>query len=202
MTEIDQKIIAALFAELDETDFSDITLADIATRASLPHGTLYQTAGDMVQLVCYVLDRLDEIALRDSEADFAEAQDASIYDKLLEGMIHRFEIFTPYKHGISALQRACIRRPDLGLAMLCQLHQTLNKLLSLSGDDKAGWRRAIRIKGVAGVVMKTGAVWLKDDSPDLSQTINALDTELRRAEEWAISLKVLSPETQPEGADA
>ena len=63
--------------------------------------------------------------------------------------------------------------------------------LSLSGDDDIGWRRDMRVKGVAGVVMKTGSVWLKDDSADLSQTLNTVDKELRRAEDWAISLRLL-----------
>jgi len=196
ITQIDKQIIEALFAELDETAFAEITIMKIAHRADLPASQIYQRAGDINQLVCFVLDRLDDTALRDSAADFADAEDASIYEKLLEGLIHRFEVFAPYKSGFSALQRACFRRPDLGVALICQLHQTVSRLLSFCGDDDTGWRRAVRIKGVAGVIMKTGAVWLKDDTADLSQTINALDSELRRAEEWAISLRVLTP--QPE----
>ena len=59
----------------------------------------------------------------------------------------------------------------------------------------------MRVKGVAGVVMKTGSVWLKDDSADLSQTLNTVDKELRRAEDWAISLRLLeqsSPASTPD----
>ena len=189
--EIDGQIVEAVFAALADRGFSDLDIAHIAERAGISANQLYLRAGGIIQLVCFALNWLDDKALAESDADFADAADASIYEKLLEGLIHRFEVFAPYKNGFSVLQSACMRRPDLAIAMICQLHQTVNRLLSLSGDDDIGWRRDMRVKGVAGVVMKTGSVWLKDDSADLSQTLNSVDKELRRAEDWAISLRLL-----------
>jgi len=191
--EIDRQIVEAVFAALADRGFSELDMAHIAERSSISANQLYLRAGDITQLVCFALNWLDDKALSESDADFADAADASIYEKLLEGLIHRFEVFAPYKNGFSALQNACMRRPQLALLMMCQLHQTVNRLLSLSGDDDTGWKRDMRVKGVVGVVMKTGSVWLKDDTDDLSQTLNALDKELRRAEDWAVSLKLLEP---------
>jgi len=191
--DIDAQIAEAVFAGLAEQAFSDLAMADIAERAGMATSQLYLRAGDISQLVCFALNWLDDKALSESDADFADAADASIYEKLLEGLIRRFEVFAPYKTGFNALQNACMRRPQLALLMMCQLHQTVNRLLSLSGDDDTGWKRDMRVKGVVGVVMKTGSVWLKDDTDDLSQTLNALDKELRRAEDWAVSLKLLEP---------
>ena len=152
--EIDGQIVEAVFAALADRGFSDLDMAHIAERAGISANQLYLRAGDITQLVCFALNWLDDKALAESDADFADAADASIYEKLLEGLIHRFEVFAPYKNGFSALQSACMRRPHLAVA-------------------------------------KTGSVWLKDDSADLSQTLNTVDKELRRAEDWAISLRLL-----------
>ena len=67
----------------------------------------------------------------------------------------------------------------------------LNRLLSLCGDDVAGWRRQVRIKGIIAVLLRVRPVWQSDDTADLSLTLSSLDKELRRAAEWAVSFSVL-----------
>ena len=66
-----------------------------------------------------------------------------------------------------------------------------DRLLFLCGDEFTGWRRQARIKGIMAVLLRVRPVWQSDDTADLSLTLSSLDKELRRAAEWAVSLRVL-----------
>ena len=51
------------------------------------------------------------------------------------------------------------------------------------------------------MLMRVRKTWIKDDTPDLSQTLNALDKSLRDAQEWALSLRVLSAQDAHQNSD-
>ena len=42
--------------------------------------------------------------------------------------------------------------------------------------------------------MRVRSVWMTDESADLGLTIKKLDDELKKACEWAVTLRVLSPQ--------
>jgi len=149
------------------------------------------------------LRALDEAALAASAADFADAPDASVHEKLLEGLISRFELYTPYRAQMAAIQDAARRDPMLAACLLARLGDTIDRLLSLCGDHVTGWRRRARIKGVVAVLLRVRSTWQTDDSAGLSLTLSALDKELRRAAEWAVSFGVLSAaDLDPSGPEA
>ena len=50
-----------------------------------------------------------------------------------------------------------------------------------------------RILGVIGVLLRVRSTWLDDDSADMGLTIKALDEELKKACEWAVTFRILSP---------
>jgi len=93
---------------------------------------------------------------------------------------------------MAAIHQAAGRDPLLAACLLARLSDTIDRLLSLCGDHVTGWRRTARIKGVVAVLLRVRSVWQGDDTPGLSLTLSALDKELRRAAEWAVSFGVLS----------
>ncbi len=123
--------------------------------------------------------------------DFSDAGDASVQEKLVEGLIHRFESFAPLKPQMQALHLACMRNPVLGMALGHQLLRAIDRLLRLCGDDSSGIKRMLRVKGVCAVVMRVRPTWMADETADLSQTLKQIDSELEKAREWAVSLKIL-----------
>jgi hypothetical protein len=176
--------------QLGSRPLADLTLAEIAAHAEIDAGLAVAVAGDPQQLVLGKMAALDDQAVLESFADIEDAGAIPIREKILEALMHRFEVYAPYRVQIQALNRAARRRPDLALALGLGLQSVTRRMLAMAGDHCDGWRGLMRVKGVVGVVMVVARVWMKDDSPDLAPTMKELDRRLQQAEEWALSLRL------------
>ena len=174
--------------QLGSRPLADLTLAEIAAHAEIDAGLAVAVAGDPQQLVLGKMAALDDQAVLESFADIEDAGAIPIREKILEALMHRFEVYAPYRVQIQALNRAARGRPDLALALGLGLQSVTRRMLAMAGDHCDGWRGLMRVKGVVGVVMVVARVWMKDDSPDLAPTMKELDRRLQQAEEWAVSL--------------
>ena len=176
--------------QLGSRPLADLTLAEIAAHAEIDAGLAVAVAGDPQQLVLGKMVALDDQAVLESFADIEDAGAIPIREKILEALMHRFEVYAPYRVQIQALNRAARGRPDLALALGLGLQSVTRRMLAMAGDHCDGWRGLMRVKGVVGVVMVVARVWMKDDSPDLAPTMKELDRRLQQAEEWAVSLRL------------
>ena len=176
--------------QLGSRPLADLTLAEIAAHAEIDAGLAVAVAGDPQQLVLGKMAALDDQAVLESFADIEDAGAIPIREKILEALMHRFEVYAPYRVQIQALNRAARGRPDLALALGLGLQSVTRRMLAMAGDHCDGWRGLMRVKGVVGVVMVVARVWMKDDSPDLAPTMKELDRRLQQAEEWAVSLRL------------
>ncbi|CAI8196707.1 MAG: Uncharacterised protein [SAR116 cluster bacterium] len=147
--------------------------------------------GSITTLILHRLATLDRQAVLESLADIEDAGEVPVRDKIVEALMHRFEIYAPYRQQIAQLDRAARRDPALGLRLLDSLAQAMRMLLRMAGDDLAGLGGETRVRGVALVAMQVARVWQDDDAPDLSATLKAIDARLARAEEWGRTLRVL-----------
>ena len=185
-------LATALWSALQTTPFAELTLSRLADEAGLES----ESAGlaSMTDLACFAVSQVEEQALAETADDFLDAGDASVQEKLIEGLIHRFECFTPKRQQMQALHMAVMRDLGLGLALLNQLMRSIDRLLELCGDESRGIKRMLRTKGVCAVVLRIRSTWMSDDTPDLAQTLKQIDSELETAREWAVSLRLLSPD--------
>ena len=177
---------------LGQTTLTDITIEQIAEACGEPVKDAIIYGGDITDLVLFQLDHLDSQALAMSAEDFAEDPHATIYEKLLEGLMMRFECLAPYRRQFAHVHDAATKSPLFGVHCLHQLSHSVGKLLHLAGDDSQGARKQARILGVVGVLLRVRPVWAEDETADLGLTLKALDDELKKACEWAVSLRILS----------
>ena len=189
--EMDQALFTALWSALDRQPLGTVSVEQLADEAGLALTSLYVRYADSDAVLLAALRALDAAALRQSADDFADVPEASVYEKLLEGLISRFELYAPLRAQMKAVHSAALRNPVLAACLVARLADMLNRLLSLCGDDVTGWRRQARIKGIMAVLLRVRPVWQSDDTADLSLTLSSLDKELRRAAEWAVSFSVL-----------
>ena len=168
-----------------------LDLDEIAHQAAINPSVAHAAAGSVTPLILHQLLRLDRHALLRSREDIEDAGDVTIREKILESLMHRFEVYTPYKAQILALDVAARRDPLLGIRLLDSLMQTMRALLRMAGDDLIGLRGETRVHGVAFVAMVVAREWQKDETADLSLTMKAIDARLAQAEEWGQSLCVL-----------
>ena len=187
-----QALSEAAWALLAEKDLSAITLSEIAEAAEVSWDDAVIYGGDVTHLILGQLDHLDDASLRTSRDDFADDPHASIYEKLFEGLMMRFESLAPYRGQFDKLHQASKTNPALAAHLLHHLSTTVGKLLYLVGDDATGFVKQARIMGVVGVLLRVRPVWSDDTSSDLGLTMKALDDRLKKACEWAVSLRILS----------
>ena len=176
--------------QLGYRPLAELTLAEIAAHADVDATLALAVAGDPQQLILGKMATLDDQAVLESFGDIQDAGAVPIREKILEALMHRFEVYAPYRTQIQALNREARRRPDLALALGLGLQYVTRRMLAMAGDHCDGWRAEMRVKGVAGVVMVVARVWMKDDSPDLAPTMKELDQRLQQAEDWAVSLRL------------
>jgi hypothetical protein len=191
------QLVEAFWAALRDRSFAELSLEMLAGEAGrdgqehLASPADMAGLADMTDLACVAVAMVDDQALAEIADDFNDAGDASVQEKLVEGLIHRFENFAPLKPQMQALHSACMRNPVLGMALGHQLLRAIDRLLRLCGDDSSGIKRMLRVKGVCAVVMRVRPTWMADETADLSQTLKQIDSELEKAREWAVSLKIL-----------
>ena len=189
----------ALWAALAGRNYLQLTLHALADEAGISHTQAVLAAGSIECVLCSALQEIDDGVLAQSAADFADDESASMHEKLLEGLTQRFEAYADKRLALQSVSKACLRQPTLGLMLATNLESFVDRLLSLCGDNVSGFTRTARLKGVCGVFLKASTAWQRDDSPDLAKTLKTLDTDLKTAAEWAISLRVLLPEAGSAG---
>ena len=182
--------------QLGSRPLDDINLAEIAAHVDVSAALAMAVAGDAQQLVLRKLVSLDDKAVLESFKDIQDAGAVPNREKILEALMHRFEVYAPYRAQIQALNRAARKRPDLAMALGLGLQSVTRRMLAMAGDNCVGWRGFMRVKGVAGVMVVVARVWMKDDSPDLAPTMKELDRRLKQAEDWAVSLRLFQDSHQ------
>ena len=196
------KLADEAWQQLGSRPLTELIVAEIAAHTNVNTALAVAVAGDPQQLVLGKMAALDDQAVLESFADIEDAGGVPIREKILEALMHRFEVYAPYRTQIQALNRAARGRPDLALALGLGLQSVTCRMLAMAGDHCDGWRGSMRVKGVAGVVMVVARVWMKDDSPDLAPTMKELDQRLQQAEEWAVSLRLFQQSHRRETQNA
>ena len=189
--QMDKALFAALWSALEQQSLGTVSLEQLGDEAGLALTDLYARYANSYAVLLAALRALDAAALHKSADDFADVPEASVHEKLLEGLISRFELYAPLRVQMKAVHGAAKRSPVLAACLLARLADMTDRLLSLCGDEVTGWRRQARIKGIMAVLLRVRPVWQSDDTAGLSLTLSSLDKELRRAAEWAVSFRVL-----------
>ena len=197
------RLADAAWERLAELSPRAIHIDDVAADAGVPTTAARTVAGGMVTLILHKLACLDRQAVLETLADIEDAGDVPTRDKIVEGLMHRFEVYAPYRRQMARLDSAARRDPALGLRLIDSLIQAMRMLLRMAGDDIAGARGEARVRGVAGVAMLVARTWRTDDTSDLSATLKEIDRRLATAEEWGRTLRVLDSDAlqdDPPGA--
>lgn len=185
------KLAEAAWSQLAELSPRAIHIDDIAAAAGVSPSAARAVSGSITSLILHQLARLDRQAVLESLADIEDAGDVPIRDKIVEALMHRFEVYAPHRAQMIQLEDAARRDPAFGLRLVDSLLQAIRMLLRMAGDDLVGFRGEARVRGVAGVAMVVARVWRTDDTADLSVTLKEIDKRLATAEEWGRTLRVL-----------
>ena len=178
-----ERIIEATFALLPTEGWRRLSLAAIANRAELPVLQVYRVFRSKHAILCGFFSRIDEIVLADPPSS---EQDERPRDRLFDLLMRRFDALQPYKAALDVLGRELSRDPLTALCASAALFRSMRWMLEAADIPTVGARGAIAVKLALAAYLSTIRAWQRDDSPDLGQTMAALDARLRRIERWLV----------------
>ena len=109
---ISTKLADEAWQQLGGQPLAALTLTSIAQRVGVDITLARAVAGDTQQLVLRKIAALDDQAVLESFADIEDAGEISIREKILEALMHRFEVYAPYRAQIRVLSQAARRQPE------------------------------------------------------------------------------------------
>lgn len=175
------QILDAALTLAAEQGWRNVTMPEIAARATLPLPDLYGYAPGKNA----VLDRLgrmvDEKVLAGGETD----PDDGIRDRLFDLLMRRFDALNEHRQGFRAVIEDLRRDPPVALCQVMGLERGMRWTLELAGLSTDGLRGALRLRALGVVYLLVLRTWLDDDTEDMARTMATLDRRLRQAEQLA-----------------
>ena len=174
------KIISATLTLTESDGWARLTMADVTEKAGLTAHDVIQEFPSKIGLLWGLIESFDRAVLIE-QTDSDEPPRERLFDVLMA----RFDALTPYKSAIQSIARASSRDPLTSLLTLPRFMLSMSWMLEAAGISSTGLKGLLRTKGLAIVYLNTARVWLRDETPDMSKTMAALDQNLRRAERIA-----------------
>lgn len=202
--DLDQRVAAAAMRLAAGQGWRNTGLLAIARAAGVPPDVFYRRFPDRSDVLAAVSRVADTAVLAD---DAPVSPDESARDRLFDVMMRRYDALLPYRDGLRSVVRDLRREPLTALAFSRHFGRSMAWMLRAAGVEADRTGGALLVAGLGAVQARVMRVFLEDDSADLSRTMAALDSELRRAERWAGALRRRSgrasfseSQTAPQGA--
>lgn len=178
-----ETVPAAALALAGEKGWENVSLRDIAARAGVGLGELYDLYCDKTDILAGYGRMVDRATLARfggiSEGDFSPRE--RLFDLLME----RFEVLNAQREGVRSVLRGLWRDPKQAVIGAPHLARSMAWMLAAAGVDTAGLAGAARVAGMSAMYLRLLKVWSEDDSPDMGSTMAALDRMLERAERFS-----------------
>ena len=141
----------AAWALLATHDIDKIGLDMVADMAGIEYGLTGTLGGSVQRLVLAKMAALDHQSVLESFDDIEDAGEVSIREKIIEGLLHRFETYAPYCAQIDQLNRSIRRHPELALSLLDGLEAVVRRILVMAGDPAHGLWGVVALHAAATV---------------------------------------------------
>ena len=192
--EFDKALIGAAFQLAAEKGWRAVSVATAARAAALPLARARERFPGKAVILLRFGRLADQAALVEAPAEGVAR------DRLFDLLMHRIDTLQAHRQGVLALLRALPAEPPTALLLALATSRSMRWMLETAGISATGLRGEVRVRGLTAVWLWTLRAWQGDASEDLSATMAALDTALRRAEQAAEWLGWHRPPA-PEPAD-
>jgi len=187
----DAALVAACFEEIAAHGWARLSIPAAARAAGLPLDVARRRIPDRCALLLRFGAIADASALKDAPAE------GPVRDRLFDLVMRRIDVLQAHRAGVIALLRALPFDPPAAALLAGASLRSMAWLLEASGCGATGPRGGLRAAGLLAVWGYTVQAWQRDDSPDLSGTMAALDRALTRAEQaagWLSPRRAAAPE--------
>jgi len=193
MEDFDKALIGSAFTLAGALGWSSVSVAEAARAAGLK----LDQARERFPTRLTVLMKFGQMADQHALTDMVET--GPVRERIFDTIMRRFDVLQQHRAGVLALLRALPADPGTTLLLAGATGQSMGWMLEAAGVPSTGWRGAIATQALAGVWLYVLRAWTRDDSPDLSGTMAALDRALSHVEQVAglLDRAPSQPETGP-----
>ncbi len=191
-------VLLAVSRAIAETGWHRVPMAEWAQRADVPLADVQARFPHKLSILLAWNQAADRAMLTDLSAD---EQDGPVRDRLFALLMRRFDALLPGRAALALLPDPRRGAPHLLLGLAPHLIPSMVWTLEAAKLATGGVMDALRAKPLAfayGVTLRT---FLTDPSPDLSETMKALDQALKQIQGWPLALPDL-PNPPPSAPDA
>jgi ubiquinone biosynthesis protein COQ9 len=171
----DKALIRAAFTLAADSGWRGVNVAAAAQAGDLPLPRARARFPGRHTLLMRFGRMADQAALSDVPTE------GPVRDRLFEMIMRRLDTFQAHRAGVITLLRALPLEPPTAVLLACATKRSMRWLLQAAGVSTGGVRGELKVRGLVGVWLWTLRAWERDESTDLSATMAALDTALRRA---------------------
>lgn len=185
--EFDRAVIGAVFGQAALRGWEDVSLVEAGQDAGL----------DLVRLRERFPSRGAVLMRLGAQADGAALSgvpSGTPRERLFDSVMNRFEALQAHRDGVRALLSALRTDPATSMLLYASTLRSMKWLLEGAGIPATGVSGGLRVHGLLALWLYALRAWERDDSPDLSGTMAAVDRGLDRAMQAERSLPGRMPE--------
>ena len=189
-----QRIITAALVLAAKQNWQGIELHVIASEASVTMAQLHNAYPTKTAILAGFVQQIETSAIENCGK--FELEDVA-RDRLFEVLMCCFDALSNHREAVARIAHNIPLDPILAFELAPVFLRSMKWALGSASISSTGVNGYLRINGLAIVWLATLRVWFADDSPDKAQTMAALDSNLRRAEEFACCLwRISRPATR------
>ncbi|GAB5467394.1 MAG: TetR family transcriptional regulator [Rhodospirillales bacterium] len=177
----EKRLVEAAMALAAERPWNEVGYREIAAKAGVPLAEAWVAAPGRRAILAHLSRQADLTVLKEPAAQ----EDGDARDRVFDVLMRRFDALRPYRAGLASVAAAMGRDPGSALCGGLGVMRSMRAMLLAAGVSAEGGSGLLRVKGLTWVWLATLRTFLRDDSVDLSPTMAALDSQLRRAERVA-----------------
>ncbi len=190
-TDFDKALVNAAFRLAGEQGWAAVNVTTAARAADLSLVEARERFPSRAAILLRFGRLADQAALEDAPAE------GPVRDRLFDLLMRRFDVLQNHREGVKALLRSLPADPSTALMLASATQRSMRWMLQAAGEPATGPRGELQVRGLMAVWLWAMRAWDRDDSPDLSGTMAAIDTALQRAERVASWLHGRRPDPPP-----
>lgn len=180
--DMETRLIESMLALATRDGWEATTLPAMAEHAGAKLSELYPAWRSRMAVLAAFIRRIDREVV---ETDFAFAPEDTVRDRLFEVLMRRFDALQPHREAVRRIRIGIMRDPAASAVMMRQLACSMTWMLQAAGLSADGLSGKVKIAGLTGIWLRCVAVWVEDESEDMSRTMAELDRALKQADRWA-----------------
>ena len=191
------KLCNTYFTMLNASNKNSINLEELCLKSKVSYDEATKiipknSFNNPIFFLKILIAKLDNEALEEFKTDIFEDTISTTYDKILEGLILRFEKLLEYRPALKIISEGSDRKAEIFFKLLRQNYYFMFNLLGLVENKQNCGLKIIKSVALNIVFVKGIDVFLKDKNNNLDSTLRYLDKHLKDIEDIGLFTGIIT----------